>query len=105
MAENEKELQDMFNEVKRASEPKELNLNAPKTKVIILSKRHQNPKAEIRYDNKITDQVESLKYLGSTVTCDVKCETEVRRRIEIAKNAFCYNEENPHEREAFIKNT
>ena len=87
LVENEKELQDMFNEVNRSSEQKGLNINAAKTNVMILSKCHQIPKAGIRCDNKIIDQVESFKYLGSTVTCDVKWKTEVRRRIEIAKTA------------------
>ena len=67
---------------------KGLNINSAKTKVMVMSKCQQIPRTEIRCGDQVVEQVDSSKYLGSTVTSNVKCETEIRRRIEIAKCSF-----------------
>ena len=67
---------------------KDLNINSAKTKVMVMSKCQQIPRTEVRCGDQVVEQVESFQYLGSTVTSSVKCETEIRRRIEIAKCSF-----------------
>ena len=46
------------------------------------------PKCKLQIGNNIIKQVESFKYLGSTITADGKCDVEIRRRIGIAKSTF-----------------
>src|SRR6218665_613924 len=42
----------------------------------------------IAIDGEILEQVERFKCLGALITCDGRCETEIKTRIGMAKNAF-----------------
>ena len=41
----------------------------------------------------VLQQVKSFKYLGSIITADGKCETEIKTRIAMAKVAFTKRKE------------
>ena len=63
-------------------------MNVKKTKTMLFSKKKDNGKISIEIDGKIIEQVKSFQYLGAILTEDGKCETEVIRRIALAKNKF-----------------
>src|SRR6218665_1154031 len=42
----------------------------------------------ITIDGEILEQVEQFSYLGALITSDGRCETEIKTRIGMAKNAF-----------------
>lgn len=89
IADTKQKLQLMLDTVKEESESKGLTINIRKTKWLVMSKNGQIPGGELRCGGRIVERVESFNYLGSVVTEDVKCETEIKRRIGIAKTAFC----------------
>ena len=47
---------------------------------------------KILVDGKALEVVEEFKYLGSIITKDGRCETDVKRRIARAKASFTENE-------------
>ena len=59
-----------------------------KTKNIVISKSKQIPKINISIEGKPIEQVEKMVYLGHIVTETGKCDTEIKRRIAIARSAF-----------------
>ena len=64
-----------------------MKINVKKTKTMIIS-RNTNKKVSIILDGQIVQQVEQFKYLGSTMTSDGKCLSDIRIRIALAKEAF-----------------
>jgi len=62
-------------------------VNIKKTKVIKVSRRGEGV-INITIDGEILEQVERFRYLGAFITSDVRCETEIKIRIGMAKNAF-----------------
>ena len=57
---------------------------------MVVSKMSLVPRANITLDGAEIKQTAKMVYLGNMVTEDGKNETEIKRRIEIAGNAF-YN--------------
>ena len=54
-----------------------------------LIKKKDIPKVTIEVDGKIVEQVKSFQYLGALLTEDGRSESELTRRIAIAKSRFC----------------
>ena len=50
--------------------------------------KQETPKVSINLDGTAIEQVKKMVYLGSITTEDGKSEMEIKRRIEIARNAF-----------------
>ena len=62
-------------------------------KTMVVSRKENRPSLQISVDGKILQQVGSLKYLGQIITDDGKCETEIGKRIEIARQCFIHMKE------------
>ena len=88
IAETEQDLQAIVDIVKTESEKFGLLMNVKKTKTMLFSKKKDNCKISIEIDGKIIEQVKSFQYLGALLTEDGKCETEIIRRIALAKGKF-----------------
>ena len=58
-----------------------------KTKVMKVS-RNVGEEINIMINGSRIEQVKSFKYLGSTMTEDGRCETDIKVRIALAKEAF-----------------
>ena len=67
-----------------------MSLNVNKTKVMVMS-REGNVQCEIKLNQVVLEQVNRYKYLGSWITEDVRCESEIVARIAMAKTAFWQN--------------
>ena len=63
-------------------------LNVKKIKSMEASKKQETPNVTISLDGTAIEQVQKMVYLGSKTTEDSKSEVEIKRRIEIARNAF-----------------
>ena len=55
---------------------------------MVISKKKEAPTCNLKVKDKIIKQVSAFNYLGSTVTEDSRCVSEVKRRITLAKSAF-----------------
>ena len=67
-------------------------INTKQTKVMKVSKKTGGKVNNTINGNKI-EQVKSSKYLGSTITENGRCETEIQARIALAKEAFSKRKE------------
>ena len=88
VADSVEKLQALVSEVSRASEVKGLKINKEKTECMVVSKRSETPDCPLQIEQEAVNKVEQFQYLGSLVTADARCSTEIRRRIGIAKTAF-----------------
>ena len=88
LAETAKDLQNIVTIIKNESEEVGLKMNIKKTKSMVITKKSEVPKIDIRIDGKPIEQVSSFTYLGQLVTEDGRSEQEIRKRIGIAKSAF-----------------
>ena len=67
---------------------KGLTINVDKTEVMVISKKTQIPRCDVRVNDKSIKQVRRFCYLGSYITEDGRCTEEIKRRICEAKKAF-----------------
>ena len=88
IADSVEKLQALLDVVNRASEEKGLKINREKTECMVVSKRSETPVCPIQIETEQVGKVEQFQYLGSVVTADARCTTEIKRRIGIAKTAF-----------------
>ena len=88
IADSEEKLKSLIQALVQSSGEKGLKLNISKTKVMVISKGNENPRANISVGGEVLGQVERYKYLGSIVTQDGRCVEEIKTRVAIAKNAF-----------------
>ena len=65
-----------------------LSLNKKKTEVMVTSKKDIEIKSRIKVEGTFLKQVTSFKYLGTIITSDGRCNTEIRSRIGQAKSVF-----------------
>ena len=59
-----------------------------KTMSMVASKEQETPKVSTSLYGTAIEQVQKMVYRGSITTEDGKSEVEIKRRIEIARNAF-----------------
>ena len=64
-----------------------MKINVKKTKAMVVSKNEVKT-VNIVVDEKSVEQVERFKYLGSLISQDGRCITDVKSRIAMAKEAF-----------------
>lgn len=88
IANSEVNLQKLVSTINTESERLGLTLNKKKTEVMVISKKPDIPNCRIVLGNEILKQVHNFKYLGSWVTSDGKCETDIKARIAMARTAF-----------------
>ena len=75
----------MLDRVVKYSEQYSLNINISKTKMMIFAK---TPKTTIKVNNRVIEQVESFRYLGTQITQNCERKKEIRSRIEQARKMF-----------------
>ena len=88
LALEEQKLQNLLNTGNDKGKLYGMEINVKKTKSMVASKKQETPKVSINLDGTAIEQVEKMVYLGSITTEDGKSEVEIKRRIEIARNAF-----------------
>jgi len=72
-----------------------MKISAKKTKIMCIS--HQgNHKVRISINGQQVEQVDQFKYLGSVISADGRCVTEIRRRIALGKQTFMNKKETVH---------
>jgi len=87
LAESQEKLQDLLDKVVDASRKKGLTINCKKTECMVVSKR-TSPPCELKIGQEKIKKVQKFNYLGSMVSEDGRCDTEIRKRIGIAKDTF-----------------
>lgn len=87
LADNIDDLQCLLNDINLASEALGLKINIKKTKVMIVS-RNDYPNARIYLAGEEIERVKQFKYLGCLLNDKWDPETEIRSRVEQARNAF-----------------
>jgi hypothetical protein len=92
VAGSEEGLQTLIDRLSVTAERYGMRINAKKTKVMRVS-RKTGGKLNITINGNMIEQVQSFKYLGSTMTEDGRCESEVKIRIALAKEAFSKRKE------------
>src|SRR6218665_2920813 len=77
----------MLDGLNRTAKEYDMKVNIKKTKVMKVSRKGEGV-INITIDGEILEQVEQFRYLGALITGDGRCETEIKTRIGMAKNAF-----------------
>ena len=85
---SEEKLQNILTTVTVESENKGLQLNANKTKCMVISKQSDIPVCNILCKGERIKQVNSFKYLGVTITPDARCKTVIKKTIALSKDTF-----------------
>ena len=88
IADSEQKLQTLLTTAMVKSEEKGLQLNTKKTECMVISKKANVPTTNILCKGEKIKQVKNFKYLGYTITQDGKSETEIKKRISMAKDTF-----------------
>jgi len=87
VAGTERGLQKIMGKLNATAENFGMKINTKKTKIMMVS-RNVGEEIHIMINGSRIEQDKSFKYLGSTMTEDGKCETEIKVRIALAKEAF-----------------
>jgi hypothetical protein len=87
LASNNAGLQRIMNRLNETSGEYGMEINIAKTKVMRIS-RTGGKSMDITVNGVKLEQVKQYCYLGSMITEDCKCQTEIRRRIAMGKEAF-----------------
>ncbi|KAJ4434333.1 hypothetical protein ANN_22890 [Periplaneta americana] len=86
LAEEEMILRYMLLELNDSCEQYGMNIKSNETKSMVIGRNIK--KVNLRILNEAVEQVDSFKYLGCTVSSNMSCCQEVKRRIAMAKRAF-----------------
>ena len=87
LADTKSNLNNMATNVKRLSSSAGLDMNAKKTKSMVLAKV-EGATVDLCIDGEHIEQVKQFKYLGATITEDGRTKSEVEIRTGIAKSKF-----------------
>jgi hypothetical protein len=87
LAHSQEGLQRMMDRLDMISTEYGMKINIKKTKVMKISRAEEPTTVEITINEEELEQVDKFCYLGSVVTKDAKCHTEIRR-ISMGKDAF-----------------
>ena len=88
ISDTEEGLQLIVNKVIEESERMGLSLNTKKTYSMTVSKKPDPPPCTLTANGENIKQVRKFNYLGSLLTSDGKCDSEIRRRIALSREAF-----------------
>ena len=87
IADTEEKLKKLLDKAVKGSKGKGLTIHCKKAECMVVS-RKDSPKCDLKIGDIKIKQVKKFSYLGSMLTKDGKCDTEIQRRIGIAKDAF-----------------
>src|SRR5688572_27457208 len=95
MADKKKKLQDMVNMLNDTCKEYGMDINVRKTKVMVMGvdRVENGSQACFTLDGMQLEQVTRLKYLGSWISEDARCEEDIRARVGMARAAFWQNKE------------
>ena len=82
---------DTFQKLKEISAQYGLNVNGQKTKYPRCTRKNYNLE-ELQINIMYLEQVQSYKYLGSTVNSDNSIDEEIRNRITLGNKAYYANQ-------------
>ena len=85
IAGTEEELQDLVSTINEESGNMGLSLNIKKTERTVISRKKDLLTCDTELNHKALEQVHNFKYLGTWISADGKCKTEVTARIMQAK--------------------
>jgi hypothetical protein len=88
VAQSEEDLQRLIDVIVIESNLKGLSLNSRKTEVMVVSKSENPPTCKIKVEGRDLKQVDTFKYLGTIITSDGRCVTEIKSRVGQAKASF-----------------
>eukprot|EP00795_Rhopilema_esculentum_P009669 gene9669-biopygen2063 len=88
ISESAEKLQELLDRVVAESRKKGLTINCKKTECMVVSKQLEKPQFTLQIGENIIQQVGRFNYLGSVITDDGKCDSEIKRRKGMAKDAF-----------------
>jgi len=88
IAESERMLNEILDVVAEESKNKGLELNIAKTESMVVTKNAITPSCTLERNGELIKQVNKFKYLGYTITTDGRSDTEIKKRIGIAKDTF-----------------
>ena len=92
VADTESGLQKIMERLSATAEEYRMKINIKKTKVMRVSKSGGG-RVSVMIEGKEVEQVRNFKYLGSTLSDDGRCDTEIKIRIALAKEAFSKRKE------------
>ena len=87
LAHSPDELNVLIQSVKQESEMMDLKLNPSKTKIMI-SNQDQSQPVSFAVDGVNLEQISSFQYLGSTLSDDAKCVSEIKKRVAMGREVF-----------------
>jgi len=93
VASSEQGLQRLMDALATTAKKYDMKINIKKTKTMLVSKSNIGGTVSIVIDGQLVEQVNKFQYLGSMMTEDGRCTTEVKRRIAMAKDAFSKRKE------------
>ena len=65
-----------------------MEVNVKKSECMVMTKKESVPECRITINGEMVKQLNNFKYLGSNITSNGRCVTEVKCRIAQAKRAF-----------------
>ena len=86
LSESEDELRNMMQGLNETCKKYGMRINIKKTKSMILGGKEETVRVSLKGED--IEQVEKFKYLGSWITKDMRCSTEIKTRIAMAKEGF-----------------
>src|SRR5207253_3578250 len=88
VADSEDGLQKLMDGLVKAATSYDMKINVKKTKVMRVSRKGEGTVNIGVIEGVRVEQVDRFRYLGSMITADGRCESEIRIRIGMAKDAF-----------------
>jgi len=88
IAYSRKKLQEMLDVVVKCSDKKGLSVKLKKIEYMIITNIPIIPACEIKIGNQRIKHVDKFRFLDTIIQTDGKCETEIKARIGMAKEAF-----------------
>ena len=88
LAATQKGLQRLMNQLNLTSLAYNMKINIGKTKTMRISRGEEEIEVKITINGEVIEQVKSFCYLGSMITTDAKCHSDIKRRIALGKDAF-----------------
>ena len=80
IAEDEKHLQELLNVIVQESDNMGLSLNIKKTETMVISRKTPTQTCNIKINGTTLKQVQHFKYLGTIISSDGRCHTEIKSR-------------------------
>lgn len=87
VASSEQGLQSLMDGLTTTAKKYDMKVNVKKTKTMLVSKGTGGA-VNVVVDGQVVEQVKKFRYLGAMISEDGRCETEVKVRIGMAKDAF-----------------